>query len=115
MRKYFTNTLLLFTLSLAAMLLVGCGAANKTPTHPANEPQISNDGPVTISENIPETGLIDSQVVSDSGSQNIDESPEAISASEQPNYCLDCHTDQKSLIDTAKPEEPVVEESEGEG
>jgi len=29
--------------------------------------------------------------------------------------CLVCHTDKQMLIDTAKPEEEVVSESEGEG
>jgi len=32
-----------------------------------------------------------------------------------PNFCLDCHSDQDLLIDTAKPEEVVVSESSGEG
>jgi hypothetical protein len=32
-----------------------------------------------------------------------------------PDYCLDCHSDQDLLIDTAKPEEVVVSENSGEG
>jgi hypothetical protein len=31
------------------------------------------------------------------------------------DYCLECHTDQQMLIDTAKPEAVVVSENEGEG
>jgi hypothetical protein len=34
---------------------------------------------------------------------------------EQVDYCLECHTDKDQLIDTAAPEEEVVEESEGAG
>jgi hypothetical protein len=33
----------------------------------------------------------------------------------EPHYCLDCHIDQQMLIDTAKPEEVVISENEGEG
>jgi len=29
--------------------------------------------------------------------------------------CVDCHTDQQALIDTADPVEEVVSENEGEG
>jgi len=36
-------------------------------------------------------------------------------AAEQVDYCMDCHTDKDQLIDTAAPEEEVVEESEGAG
>ncbi|GIV62849.1 MAG: hypothetical protein AB1457_14675 [Chloroflexota bacterium] len=33
----------------------------------------------------------------------------------QVNYCVECHTDKDRLIQTAKPEEEVIEESEGAG
>lgn len=43
--------------------------------------------------------------------------PPVPTATTQPqvNYCVECHTDKDSLIRTAKPEEAVVEESEGAG
>lgn len=34
---------------------------------------------------------------------------------EEPNACLNCHSDKQHLIDTAKPEEEVVSENEGAG
>ena len=36
-------------------------------------------------------------------------------AAPQKDNCVDCHTDKNQLIDTAKPEEVVEEESEGAG
>jgi len=46
--------------------------------------------------------------------QPIADSPE--SAADIPeDHCLNCHTDKDRLIDTAAPEEEVVEESSGEG
>ncbi len=33
----------------------------------------------------------------------------------EPDTCLDCHTDKDLLIDTADPEEEVINENEGEG
>lgn len=38
-----------------------------------------------------------------------------VTSQPQVNYCVECHTDKDSLIRTAKPEEEVVEESEGAG
>jgi len=40
--------------------------------------------------------------------------PEAAAAAEGLDYCLECHSDQQMLIDTAKPQEEVVSENEGE-
>jgi len=34
---------------------------------------------------------------------------------EQVDYCTSCHTDQQMLIDTAKPEEEVINENKGKG
>ena len=36
-------------------------------------------------------------------------------AAAEVDYCVECHTDKQQLIDTAAPEEVVVEESEGAG
>ncbi|MEW6180253.1 MAG: hypothetical protein AB1522_10030 [Chloroflexota bacterium] len=38
-----------------------------------------------------------------------------VTAQPQVNYCVECHTDKDRLIQTAKPEEEVIEESEGAG
>jgi hypothetical protein len=38
-----------------------------------------------------------------------------IAAVDQVDQCVECHTDSAKLIDTAAPEEEIVEESEGAG
>jgi len=38
-----------------------------------------------------------------------------VAPAEQVNYCVECHTDKEQLVDTAAPEDEVVEESEGAG
>ena len=40
---------------------------------------------------------------------------DAIVDAVEPDHCLECHTDKERLIETAKPEEVVVSESEGAG
>lgn len=43
------------------------------------------------------------------------EEAEAVAEIVEPDHCVDCHTDKELLIETAKPEEVVVSESEGAG
>ena len=38
-----------------------------------------------------------------------------VAVADQVDQCIECHTDKDLLIDTADPEEEVVEESEGAG
>jgi hypothetical protein len=38
-----------------------------------------------------------------------------VAAEPQVDYCIECHTDQQTLIDTADPVAEVVSENEGEG
>lgn len=72
------------------------------------EPTESFQEAVSMDEN--------TDVESDNASENENdnEAPVAI-AEETPDECVNCHTDKQMLIDTAKPEEEVVSEDEGEG
>jgi hypothetical protein len=43
------------------------------------------------------------------------EPTEEVAAEPQVDNCVECHTDQQTLIDTADPVEEVASENEGEG
>jgi uncharacterized protein YcfL len=107
MNKLFTHTLLFGALLLAVLILGGCStdANQPAPTVDANR--------VAFSENESNPAL-DADVSMDTVSDE-DTSPDVVVAPEEENYCIECHTDQQALIDTAKPEEPVAKENEGEG
>jgi PBP1b-binding outer membrane lipoprotein LpoB len=79
------------------------------------------------SEPSAEVGLVDTTPTADSETADVstdeensvddlseEENPVAVTA-EAETYCVDCHTDQQALIDTAKPEEEVISENEGAG
>jgi hypothetical protein len=43
------------------------------------------------------------------------EPTEEVAVEPQVDNCVECHTDQQALVDTADPIEEIVSESEGEG
>ena len=56
------------------------------------------------------------QAVAESESMDEETSTEdPVAEVQSPDECILCHTDKQMLIDTAKPEEEVVEENEGAG
>ena len=87
---------IVFTLLLTMLFLSlsGCAGATPVPEMPTEEPteeNVPDPDPVSVSE------------------------PVSLSEPVEVDYCLDCHTDKQRLIDTAKPEEVVISENEGEG
>ena len=82
---------ILTTLIIAVVFISGCAAPKPASTAEPLEPIV----PVAETEAATETP-------SDSETAKVD-------------YCITCHTDKDALIANAKPEEEVVEESEGVG
>lgn len=76
---------------IAVVFISGCAAPKPAPPAEPNEPVV----PVVETEAVTET-------TTGSGTAEMD-------------YCITCHTDKDALIANAKPEEVVVEESEGVG
>ena len=114
MNKHFTHFLLFGALILAVLLLGGCStsADQPAPTPTVDAARVDADM-VAISESTSDSNA-DTAETMDTVSED-DPSPDTIAAPEEENYCIECHTDQQALIDTAKPEEPVAKENEGEG
>ena len=76
-------------LTLLFMGLSGCAGATPVPVTPTEEPVEEESVP------IPELATVSEPV--------------------EVNNCLECHTDKDQLISTAKAEEVIVSENEGEG
>ena len=76
----------------------------------------STDEPETAPSATPE------EVAAEEGSTGEEEevveeetTPEDAEPVAEDDQCINCHTDKQALIDTAKPEEEVESENEGEG
>jgi cytochrome c5 len=93
-----SSVLVICMLASLALLASACQTAQ-------SEEAISSD-PDTMPEETAQLPSATAQPFADSP-----DSEEDISE----DHCLDCHTDKDRLIDTAAPEEEVVEESSGEG
>jgi len=105
---------------LAVLLLVsGCGTPEvEVPPEPTAVAQVvptpMND-PEEIAELVEDLKADEAEGEAD---QSAEQAPEETVAEEPMvavDYCIECHTDQQALIDTAKPQEEVHSENEGEG
>jgi hypothetical protein len=107
--------ILLFVLAL--LIAAGCSRAPATteaPTMPPATPTLvpAQTVPPQVSE---EPTQVASEEPTAEPGEAPETSPEASAPENGQDYCLECHTDQQMLIDTAKPEEEVASENEGEG
>lgn len=78
-----------------ALLLVGCASTRSLPEQALKS--------------------IGTQVVDTEASPTAPSDGEIVAKEEVVDPCLECHSDRQALIDTAKPEEEVTNENEGEG
>jgi hypothetical protein len=111
MKNYFTMILVCLVLFLMALGLGACGSRSEPSEVPSAGMEGVEDVPTVISETT-DDAVLEATEASDEPTQ--EEETVAV-AEEAENYCIDCHTSQQSLIDTAKPEDEVVSENEGEG
>jgi PBP1b-binding outer membrane lipoprotein LpoB len=86
-------------LILAVVLLASC--SGEEPVEQVTEPQ----------EEVINNNDVESELVTDAET----DADLSVRVETPTNYCLDCHTDKVRLIDTARPEEEVIKESEGPG
>ena len=111
-----TKEFLLIVLMLMLLSLVGC-AEQATPEvqPPATEhayPAPLND-PAEVATSL--TAVPEDEAVETNRETTEPDPTEAIAAEPQVDNCVECHTDQQTLIDTADPVVEVESENEGEG
>ena len=101
---------------LLVLSLLGCAEA-VTPEAPATATAYAYPAPL----NDPADVAASLTEVPEEGSADTNEEPaepeptEAIADEPQVDNCVECHTDQQTLIDTADPVAEVESENEGEG
>jgi len=101
---------------LVALVVVGCGneprptAAPLEATHPYPPPL--ND-PAEVAASL--TAMPDEDAAAPAEEPDEPAPTEAVAAEPQVDNCVECHTNQDTLIDTADPVAEVVSENEGEG
>jgi hypothetical protein len=112
-----------FVVLLIFLALTGCGGQSTpepvpTATPHAYPPPMNDPDEVTASLTaIPEEQAVlpTEEAVLPTEQVPEPEPTEEVAAEPQVDNCVECHTDQQALIDTADPVEEVVSESEGEG
>ena len=99
-----------------AIVLSGCGGQSTlivepTPTTYAYPPPMNDPEEVAASL----TKIPEEDVAAPTEQAPNPEPTEEVVAEPQVDNCVECHTDQQTLIDTADPVAEVVSENEGEG
>jgi PBP1b-binding outer membrane lipoprotein LpoB len=92
---------ILICLGLLLLLLSACARAPAATDAPQEPAAASSPTAVAAQSTVLEVSKV--QEVS------------AVTQDESIDYCTDCHTNKQKLIDTAKPEEEVINENQGEG
>jgi len=98
---------ILKTIILTVLLLALLSACQVEPTL-VGEPETTQTEMATLTET-PTAAPTEIALNPDPEEVQSDPTPEVV------DECLNCHIDKQRLIDTAKPEEEVVSENEGEG
>ena len=107
MRKF---SLLCLLLIFLAMGLWGCSQNPEPSDLPTEVASTDIETPVVSDEAVPASGE-ESESSLDTDQQD---EPVADTVAVE-SYCVDCHTDQEMLVDTAAPEVEVESEDQGEG
>ena len=112
-----SRMLFLFAVLLLVVSVAGCGneptqtPEPPAPTHAYPPPMNDPDGVAVSLTAIPEEDAL-----APTEEEALDPEPtDQVVAEPQVDNCVECHTNQQTLIDTADPVAEVVSENEGEG
>ena len=110
-----TKGLLILT-ALLCLLLASCTSRTQLPTPEPTVTQVPVEPPALPSPTLsPTPGTIEEEPPTAKPEPDIPDETEDVADLPVQETCVDCHSDQQSLIDTAKPQEEVQSENEGEG
>ena len=113
--------LICFAVMLLVLGLAGCSNQPTLPLEPtatahAYPPPMNDPHQVATSlASTPEEEEVAAPTEAPETEPPETEPTEAVAAEPRVDNCVECHTDQQMLIDTADPVEEVVSENEGEG
>lgn len=100
------NPLLCLLLILLALFIGGCSGNSEMPDKPTE----------MASAEVADAPTSEDLIADDTDTSDDEEAEEdLVAAVEESDYCVDCHSDQTMLTQTADPEVEVESESEGEG
>ena len=113
-----SKTIFLVTVLLLVVSIAGCGSEPIPTVEPpaathAYPPPMNDPDEVVASL----TAMPDEEVATSSETEEEPdpEPTDEVAAEPQVDNCVECHTDQQILIDTADPIAEIVSENEGEG
>jgi len=111
-----TKEILLITGLILALLLVGC-AEQATPEAKPTATEYAYPAPLNDPAEVAASlTAIPEEEAAGANEESVEpETTEAIAAEPQVDNCIECHTDQQTLIDTVDPVAEVASENEGEG
>jgi hypothetical protein len=108
------------TIILILLFFTAFGLGCSSPTEEQTvEPTVTSQVIPTPMNDPDEVAELVEELLSEEESKT--EEAESVDATEngeptvEVDFCIECHTDKEMLIDTAKPEEEVISENEGEG
>jgi outer membrane biosynthesis protein TonB len=116
MHMKLTKEILLIAGLLLALMLVGC-AEQSTPVAQPTATEYAYPAPLNDPAEVAASlTAIPEDEAMEANEESVQPEPtEAIAAEPQVDNCVECHTDQQTLIDTADPVAEVESENEGEG
>ena len=113
------NNRKIWSIILAAFLLFALAACSQatTPSELPTEPVVASETPTDEPDPTPIESVVEEPTAepTEEEQEEPEESEDTVAEASGDAACIDCHTDQQMLIDTAAPVVEVESENEGAG